>query len=581
MGEHAFGLGETPFAGQPAGLVQEAAGQQAVGLRQPVVARVGRAQQVRVIAGGVVRRLDEAALRDALVGQRQEPRQVLLHRRDAGRFHLGTQPGDRARLDAERVGTVDPAAGGFLVACGERLGRGEQHAAGQRVERLPHARVVGPQVACREHVGLGRVCAAGEAALLHARIGQVEQTAGLLDQRPLDRGAAWRGRGGGLDAFAFPLQLGGEEVEAGIGRVGTACGVQSARRGTDVLDQQRLLDAPQQLLRRAGEPLAGLCVARVAQQHRPVELDRVLSLRLREATLGQRDARSPEEAGDLGQALRRRVLRAGRGGLADSLDARQGDVLPWTALRQLAETPQQAQRQHEHGERAAGTRGDRWIDAEPGKANRAGGAELRPPGLGLPDRPRAPRCRVDEVAHALRRHGLVEEPEDRAAGDVRSQRELVVAPSRHHDRQVGELCAQPLDQFGCPGARDSHVQEQHAGLGGDEQFRGMQCVVGAPYTLPPVEGVLEDLEQCLVMGEHDHVDRRGTGTVGLRRLSVAVGQSACGRRRGQGHAPVAFGGLRKWCPLGGPGTSQALRADCLTNSGVAGETQVAFWQRDL
>ncbi len=157
---------------------------------------------------------------------------------------------------------------------------------------------------------------------------------------------------------------------------------------------------------------------------------------------------------------------------------------------------------------------------------------------GCLDRAGTPRRRIDEQADAFGRHRFVQEPEHGAAGDVLAQRELVIAPSGHHDRQVGELCMQPLHQFGRLEARDRDVHEQHAGLGRDEQVSRVQRIVRPPDSLPAIERMLQDLEQGRVVGDDDHVRRGGARPAALRGMALAVRPGNCGRHRGHVAAPI-------------------------------------------
>ncbi len=109
--------------------------------------------------------------------------------------------------------------------------------------------------------------------------------------------------GGRLHPLAFSLQLGGKEIQPRVGRIGAAGRVQRAGHGAEVLGEERLLGPGEQLLGRARETLARLRVARVPQQHGPVEFDGVLALGLRQPALRQGDAGGSEQPREVGGPL--------------------------------------------------------------------------------------------------------------------------------------------------------------------------------------------------------------------------------------------------------------------------------------
>ena len=59
----------------------------------------------------------------------------------------------------------------------------------------------------------------------------------------------------------------------------------------------------------------------------------------------------------------------------------------------------------------------------------------------------ATQGRLDEQPHALRRHRLVQEAIDLAAGDLGRELPLVLGATRDHQHQVRELLAQARGQF--------------------------------------------------------------------------------------------------------------------------------------
>ena len=243
-------------------------------------------------------RIEQATLRDALVRDREQAREVLLYGGPLHRGHLGAQSRDGRGVDAQRLGPVQPARGSVQIAGAERLAGGQQHPPGQRVERLLDAGIVGTQASCLQHQGLGGLGAAGQAARLHACVGLGQQPVDLPGQGEIgeDGALAWCHGRGGRRAVPCALQLRGEEFQPGMGRVRAAGGVEGAGGAGEVPGEQLLLDAREQRLGGPLESVTGLAVAGVADQDRAVELDGVLSLRFGETPLRQRDGRGAEQA---------------------------------------------------------------------------------------------------------------------------------------------------------------------------------------------------------------------------------------------------------------------------------------------
>jgi hypothetical protein len=102
--------------------------------------------------------------------------------------------------------------------------------------------------------------------------------------------------------------------------------------------------------------------------------------------------------------------------------------------------------------------------------------------------------RLDEQPHALRRHRLVQEAIDLAAGDLRRELPLVLGAAGDHQHQVRELLAQPRSQLrdraghgGGVDQRDATTARHHAlgqlGFAGADR----DGVVGRDHFLERVE----------------------------------------------------------------------------------------------
>jgi len=90
---------------------------------------------------------------------------------------------------------------------------------------------------------------------------------------------------------------------------------------------------------------------------------------------------------------------------------------------------------------------------------------------------------------------------------------------------------QLVDEFRRLVGQQRGVEKQDAGLGGDQQVGGVQRIVGAPDALAAVEGMLQQLEQCHVLGEDDDVRARlgdgGFRVAGLNFFRRDAGRAGC------------------------------------------------------
>ncbi len=117
--------------------------------------------------------------------------------------------------------------------------------------------------------------------------------------------------------------------------------------------------------------------------------------------------------------------------------------------------------------------------------------------------------RIDEVADAFGRGGLVQEAEDDALGDERGELVLVVAPAGDDDREVRELLVHLRDQGPGVVVGERGVDQEHRIARGDHQVGGVRRIVGAPDTVMAGDRVAQEVDEVRVGRQNDDVRAAG------------------------------------------------------------------------
>ena len=106
----------------------------------------------------------------------------------------------------------------------------------------------------------------------------------------------------------------------------------------------------------------------------------------------------------------------------------------------------------------------------------------------------------------------MQEPEDDAFGNERSELVLVVAAARDDDREIRELLVDLVDEILGVVIGERGVDQQYGVARRDHEVGGMRCVIGAPDAVDARERVAQQVDESRIGREDDDV-----GAVWLRR----------------------------------------------------------------
>ena len=272
--------------------------------------------------------------------------------------------------------------------------------------------------------------------------------------------------------------------------------------------------------------------ARVAGEHGTVQLERVLARGFDQGALRERKSRRVQHllqarvlagirlrdrrgGGRLRSVRPHAVPRFPDGNAPGDEDERDEEQAPASPAANEALVEVQLERRREGGH--LGGAAEQLVLV----LRRQRGREIRAvrPALG----------RIDEIADALGRGGLVQEAEDDAFRDERGEFVLVVAPARDDDREVRELLVDLGDEGAGVVVGERGVDQQHGIARGDHEVGRVRRVIRAPDAVMPGDRVAQQVDEDRVGRQDDDVR-----AARARQCRVRAGRAGGGGGRGRG-----------------------------------------------